>query len=285
MSIEFILGQLVSIQDRLSQASSLNGEETQRLTGIFQRVNTCSLLAQDREVILSLQGRVTQNPQMEDLQKIFLLLLKNCPDDTIAHFLGLDTWQSEGNTAAAKQRIIMCVKRMKLKLNLCLLSLSSLPSGIGQLTQLQELNFCANDLRFLPPELGQLKQLKTLYCHENQLYSLPDWIGQLVCLERFNCTGNPLRSLPAWIGQLINLKEFSCNECELLTLPPEIGQLTNLEYLRCNGNRLTLPPEIGQLTQLHILHCQDNQLTSLPLVLSPLVHTYLDFEHNHETVA
>ncbi|MGF1601689.1 MAG: leucine-rich repeat domain-containing protein [Thermosynechococcaceae cyanobacterium] len=59
------------------------------------------------------------------------------------------------------------------------LSLTQVPSGIGQLTNLRSLSLTCNQLSGLPAEIGQLNNLQVLDLDNNQLCSLPLEISQL----------------------------------------------------------------------------------------------------------
>jgi Leucine-rich repeat (LRR) protein len=151
--------------------------------------------------------------------------------------------------------------------------LTSLPTEIGQLTNLRKLNLSSNQLASLPAEIGQLTNLNTLDLRDNKLTSLPAEIGQLTNLNTLDLRDNKLTSLPAEIGQLTHLSELDLRDNKLTSLPAEIGQLTNLNTLSLSGNKLTsLPAEIGQLTNLRQLNLSLNQLTSLPGEIGQLTH-------------
>jgi internalin A len=151
--------------------------------------------------------------------------------------------------------------------------LSSLPSEIGQLTNLQSLNLQSNQLSSLPSEIGQLTNLQSLYLQSNQLSSLPPEIGQLTNLQSLYLQRNQLSSLPLEFGQLTNLQSLNLQSNQLSSLPPEIGQLTNLQTLYLSFNQLSsLPPEIAQLTNLQTLNLQSNQLSSLPPEIGQLTN-------------
>ena len=163
---------------------------------------------------------------------------------------------------------------------------TSLPLEIGLLTNLTELNLRANELTSLPFEIGQLINLTDLSLRDNQLTSLAPEIGQLTNLTSLDLIFNQLTSLPPEIGQLTNLNGLYLNSNQLVLLPPEIGQLTNLTSLILDGNQLTsLAPEIGQLTNLTSLDLDDNQLTSLPAEIGQLINlTGLELRSNQLTV-
>ena len=172
--------------------------------------------------------------------------------------------------------------------------LTSLPSTIGQLTDLRILDLRNNSLKRLSEAIGQLSGLEELYLYENQLTSLPESIGQLQSLailglsdnqlinlpleiERLKSlkilflSGNNLTRFPPSIGKLVNLVRLGLSENSLTDIPPEIGQLANLQRLDIVSNKLTsLPESIGQLTSLRFLHLDNNQLTSLPRSIKQL---------------
>jgi Leucine-rich repeat (LRR) protein len=66
----------------------------------------------------------------------------------------------------------------------------SLPSEVGQLTNLTELDLDYNELTSLPPEIGQLINLTELDLRGNELTSLPLEITQLTQLKRLDLKHN-----------------------------------------------------------------------------------------------
>ena len=159
--------------------------------------------------------------------------------------------------------------------------LTSLPSEIGQLIQLETLilgkwdedkgDYIGNQLAILPAEIGQLRTLSQLDLSANQLSQLPAEIGQLTNLTQLDLSDNQLSRLPAEIGQLTNLTQLDLSHNQLSQLPAEIGQLTNLTQLDLRANQLSqLPAEIGQLTNLTQLDLSANQLSQLPVEIGQL---------------
>jgi internalin A len=171
------------------------------------------------------------------------------------------------------------------ELSLSSKKLTSLPAGIGRLTNLRSLSLSSNQLTSLPTEIVQLTNLRSLYLSNNQLTSLPAEIVQLTNLRSFSLSGNQLTSLPAEILQLTNLRSLSVHNNQLMKLPAEIGQLTNLQTLSLSYNRLTsLPAEIGQLTNLQTLSVHNNQLMKLPAEIGQLTNLQtLSFSYNQLT--
>ncbi|MBN2006926.1 MAG: leucine-rich repeat domain-containing protein [Anaerolineae bacterium] len=162
--------------------------------------------------------------------------------------------------------------------------LTTLPSEIGQLTNLRSLDLSLNQISTLPPEIGYLTNLQYLNLSGDPLLAIPSTppIGQRTSSHYIRLRFNRLTSLPSEIGKLVKLQDLKLDHNELTELPPEIGQLISLQHLNLSDNRLTtLPPEIGQLTNLKYLNLSSNQFATLPLELKQLTSlTYLDLSKN-----
>ena len=143
--------------------------------------------------------------------------------------------------------------------------IKSLPTEIGQLTNLTKLRLYKNQLTSVPKELGQLKNLNWLDLSNNQLTSVPKELGQLKNLEVLSLGGNQLASVPKELGQLKNLNGLDLSNNQLTSVPAELGKLTKLTGLNLSSNQLTsVPKELGQLKNLITLYLVQNQLRSLP---------------------
>jgi internalin A len=159
------------------------------------------------------------------------------------------------------------------ELILSLGELTSLPSEVGTLTNLQSLTLSGDKLMSLPLEIGQLINLTSLILFRNQLTSLPAEIGQLTNLRLLALYNNQLTSLPREIGKLINLTSLELYHNQLTDLPSTIGQLKNLKSLDIRGSQLTsLPKEISYLTNLRSLYVTYSQLRSLPVEIGQLIN-------------
>ncbi|OUC12470.1 MAG: hypothetical protein B0A82_22225 [Alkalinema sp. CACIAM 70d] len=78
--------------------------------------------------------------------------------------------------------------------------ITTLPSEIGQLTELRRLDLSNNRLITLPSEIGQLSNLTHLYLYRNRITSLPFEIKQLTQLEELDLRGNLLPIPPEILG-------------------------------------------------------------------------------------
>ena len=119
----------------------------------------------------------------------------------------------------------------------------TLPTQLGNLTNLTELVFFSNNLTgTIPTQLGQLTRLEDLDLSSNQLSgSIPTQLGQLTALTDLYLGGNQLSG----------------------SIPTQLGQLTALEYLYLGNNQLSgaIPSEFGNLANLIELDLDTNQLT------------------------
>ena len=180
----------------------------------------------------------------------------------------LDKWH--GVTTDADGR----VQRLGLSFN----GLSgTIPTELGNLTNLQSLNLWNNDLSgTIPAELGNLANLQWLNLLGNDLSgSIPAELGNLTNLRELELRQNRLSgSIPAELSTLANLRVLSLPGNDLSgTIPAELGNLANLQRLYLGGNDLsgTVPAELGNLTNLQGLGLNGNELNGmLPLSLTNL---------------
>ncbi len=166
----------------------------------------------------------------------------------------------------------------------------TIPSSIGDLSQLRSLNIGDNNLSgTIPAEINLLDSLVTLNLSLNDLSgtipaltnqpnltvldlssngltgSIPDNIGDFKNLGHLLLTSNQLSGeIPVSVGSLPNLVYLMLNANQLQgALPAETGNLTNLEYLFVNQNNLSgsIPSEIGNLSKLYTLSLNNNSFS------------------------
>ncbi|MCB1032354.1 MAG: hypothetical protein KDD47_00785 [Acidobacteria bacterium] len=135
------------------------------------------------------------------------------------------------------------------KLHLRQNQLTSLPSTIGDLSQLEILDLLGNELAGpIPSTLGQLSQLVFLHLGLNRFTSVPPEIGDLDAAVEVYLDGNLLTSLPQ-----------------------EIGDLAAVEILWIGQNEITgpFPMQLLNLSTLHQLVLDDNHFSGpLPVELA-----------------
>ena len=127
----------------------------------------------------------------------------------------------------------------------------SIPSELGELTELEILNLSDNGLSGpVPPELGKLTKLGALNLRSNQLSGeIPPELGNLNKLESLNLSSNQFGGkIPPELGKLTALETLVLSDNKLNgAIPPELGKLTDLESLSLDSNHLsgTIPPDWG----------------------------------------
>ncbi|OXB66606.1 hypothetical protein ASZ78_013865 [Callipepla squamata] len=156
--------------------------------------------------------------------------------------------------------------------------LTSLPSALGQLENLQKLDVSNNDfplfatcnasrnkLKSIPEELLQLSHLKSLLLQHNELSHLPEGFGRLVSLEELDLSNNHLTDIPTSFALLVNLVRLDLAGNQLKNLPADISAMKSLRQLDCSKNYLeTVPSELASMASLELLYLRKNKLHSLP---------------------
>lgn len=96
-----------------------------------------------------------------------------------------------------------------------------------------------NNLVSLPSEIGELTNLTEIYLDNNRLEgSLVAEIRKMSKLRVIDASNNNLTGIPAEIGQLKNLKTINFSNNGLDTMPNEIENLKDsLEILNLSGNK------------------------------------------------
>jgi Leucine rich repeat len=181
----------------------------------------------------------------------------------------LDLWVARSsvgeNREEAAERIFKAFCNRSITLDLKGLGLTSLPAGIGRLTELKGLDLDYNRLKTLPSEIGGLTSLAHLELKGNLLQRLPHEIEQLTELTYLGLAENQIKNLPQEITQLTKLRWLILSENQLERLPKEIGSLTSLIHLDLGGNKLcSFPSEMKNLTALEVLFIFGGEFRSAP---------------------
>jgi len=120
-------------------------------------------------------------------------------------------------------------------------------------SSLTALGCYGGNITSLPSEIGNLTNLKTLFLNNNNLTSLPKEIGNLKNLETLYVEENNLTSIPSSIGNLNKLKFFRLSDNNLTSLPSSSGNLTKLRALTLDNNKLTIddvPENLRKVTKI-----------------------------------
>jgi Leucine-rich repeat (LRR) protein len=156
-------------------------------------------------------------------------------------------------------------------------SYNSVPTWIGDMTNLKSITLDNNDTTDFPKDLCRLNNLEELCLGFNRLEDLPKEMEQMTGLRKLYLNHNRLFKLPLVICKLINLETLALEYNDLIELPPKIGNMANLRYLSFTNNHVTqLPLEILKLTKLEVLSCINNAIKEVPIEISrmPNLKTY-----------
>ncbi|XP_074282185.1 receptor-like protein EIX1 isoform X1 [Silene latifolia] len=172
----------------------------------------------------------------------------------------------------------------------------SLPSLLGQFTNLNYLDLSQNDLRgSVPASFVKLSALKYLDLSTNKLTGMiPDFIGHLTEIEHLDISSNSLQGTVFGIGNLskltyldmnfnhlnlnldsslnwrppFQLRSFNVHSCVINTVFPQwLRNQTQIEYLDLSYTGISgdLPEWLWNSSNLQEVHLSGNQLTgSLP---------------------
>ncbi|XP_058219497.1 probable LRR receptor-like serine/threonine-protein kinase At3g47570 [Rhododendron vialii] len=142
----------------------------------------------------------------------------------------------------------------------------SIPSGIGNLINLQVLGMSINHLSGnIPSDIGKLQRLQILTLNGNKFHGeIPTTFSNLTLLLDLNVSGNDLRgNIPSHMGKCHFLESLCLDHNYLSgTIPKEVGNLSSLLDLNLAYNKLSgsLPLEIGLLQNLETLDVSQNKL-------------------------
>lgn len=156
----------------------------------------------------------------------------------------------------------------------------SLPSELGDLSELQVLNLQVNNslVGTIPPQLGNLVNLQELRLNDCELMGeIPPEIGNLTNLKFLSIGVNQLTGeIPPELGDLSELQVLSLWHNQLEgAIPPQLGNLANLRELWLHDNVLTgeIPPALARLDNLELLYLKYNRLTdAIPSELGNLAN-------------
>ncbi|CAB9522273.1 Leucine Rich Repeat [Seminavis robusta] len=157
-----------------------------------------------------------------------------------------------------------------LKLNQQQQLMGSIPTELGELTQLSKLTLTTTGISgTIPIELGlltNLGQLKLKLKLNNLLGSIPSELGKLGNITNFMLHGTHLTGyLPTEFYQLYKLEILDVTECSRLNMDFVLSEIAeNIQQVqsitliqRARGDKMPLPSHLGNLTKLSDLALND----------------------------
>ncbi|XP_074282156.1 uncharacterized protein LOC141606766 isoform X2 [Silene latifolia] len=142
----------------------------------------------------------------------------------------------------------------------------SLPSSLGQLTNLNYLDLSQNEFKGrVPASFVKLSALKYLDLSYNKLSGLiPDFIGNLTQIEHLDISTNSLQGeLPGWLWNSSNLQELHLSGNQLTGFLPKQLSDSKMGWLDLHNNLLTgtIPKWLRNLESFQVIDLSSNLLT------------------------
>ncbi|XP_078686220.1 malignant fibrous histiocytoma-amplified sequence 1 homolog [Branchiostoma floridae x Branchiostoma belcheri] len=154
-----------------------------------------------------------------------------------------------------------------MELNLQNCGLTSIPSAVFRLEEVQILNISWNKLTHVSAGIGALRQLQVLHVEHNQLSSLPAELADCPNLAELHAGWNSLSCLPARYRRMANLKLLSLYSNDFKSLPDSVPLMPSLEYADFEHNSLKGLPMSMSKSKVKVLKLSMNQFQHVPLVL------------------
>ena len=176
-------------------------------------------------------GSMIKSPKTNAEQKVFVLVENRLAisDEELQGIEDLETLPvQDGNTVKSLRDLQL--------LGLNNNQLTSVPTGLGNLTNLTVLGLDDNQLTNVPTQLGSLTNLQRLWLHNNQLTYIPPGLGNLTNLQRLWFQNNRLTSVPTELGSLTNVVILWLAHNRLESLPPALARLTKLKRINLMNN-------------------------------------------------
>ena len=168
------------------------------------------------------------------------------------------SWRGITVTGTPPRVTAVNCRRLRLK--------GTVPTQLGNLSNLAELNLAANDLKGpIPPQLGNLSSLEQLHLNDNQLSGqIPPQLGNLTSLLNLWIYANELSGpIPPQLGELPKLDALRLYSNQLSgPIPPQLANLPDLMWLDLSDNKLSgpIPPQLANLPNLVSLKLSSNEL-------------------------
>uniref|UniRef100_A0A8C9DIT5 Leucine rich repeat containing 63 n=1 Tax=Prolemur simus TaxID=1328070 RepID=A0A8C9DIT5_PROSS len=204
------------------------------------RQSIIETLVTENENVETVPKQVTPNPIEVTTQTRIIESDRNlvCGEG----FKTITTTRYETVTAMAKLAVVNCQVHGRNALNLKGFFLLNCPDLTSLAFQLIYLNLSFNDLSSFPTEVFCLKNLQVLKLRNNPIKEIPSEIQQLKYLRIFGIAFNWITVLPPGLFCLSYLEDLDVSYNEISFIPNEIQKLRSLEKLNVDGNALPFLP-------------------------------------------
>nr|GMC88608.1 disease resistance protein At4g27190-like [Ipomoea batatas] len=212
-----------------------------------------SLVDTLKDRFLLIQGYRSSHVKMHDLIRDVAIFIASQDNQNvmISHNVNLEEWPIECSSSSqpytsisfmskvitALPGLLDCPKLELLQLECNKQPLEAPESFFKGMTALKVLDMCAVSLPSLPSSLGSLTNLRVLHLYGCSLENICI-LGKLINLEVLSLRGSLIKELPAEMGKLTKLRLLDMSGCEdLITIAANvISSFTRLEELLMGHN-------------------------------------------------
>lgn len=135
----------------------------------------------------------------------------------------------------------------------------TIPSWIGELTQLEEL-YIKWTVNQISPEIFKLKNLKALSII-GSYSNIPSGISSLSQLQYLNLSSPNLFDINDEVFDIVNLGFLGITGTNVKTISPKVSQLKYMEYLDLGDNVITRVPDLSACKNLIEVNLHENKIS------------------------
>ena len=199
----------------------------------------------------------------------------NCLDMTPAQLSDLNNWVSiDPNSGTASAGTSSLTKEQWCNLDTVYAnnaSLTSIPSAIGMLVDLEFLDVRNNSITTVPDELVNLQKVVWLNFFKNQLPEIPDVVYEMDGIETLAINHNAILTVDPEIKNMDSLRVLyltsmwtRASSWSVQVPPIEVSQIPTLrELYMANNDYTSVPDYLSNLTELTAFHIYNNNLSGL----------------------
>lgn len=151
------------------------------------------------------------------------------------------------------------------RLDLSHKGLSSFPTWISGLTNLEELNLSHNKLKHIHPHIAYVKKLRFLNLSHNKIKDIHPHISYLKNLRTLLLSHNRIKDIHPHISYVKKLRVLDLSHNRLKHVHPHINYLRQLRGLDLSHNKiLHFPSHVLSLPALRHLNVRKNPMKHIP---------------------
>lgn len=137
-----------------------------------------------------------------------------------------------------ERRIKYALLNKTKKLNLSNLNLTTIPSSISKLKNIESLDISNNQITEIPETIAELDNLKSLTITSNKIKSIPSHLSKLKYLEIINISGNEIENIDDIFKKIPNLKELKASHNKLRSVNISIKSNISIRSINLSDNNI-----------------------------------------------